>query len=51
MEAAGVEEKLIMLTDTLQDVVNDISLGLDICKEEYREAVKEIQELKRKQKI
>ena len=50
MEAAGVEEKLIMLTDTLQDVVNDISLRLDICKEEYRDAVKQIQELKKETK-
>ena len=28
MEAAGVDEKLIMLTHTLQDVVNDITLRL-----------------------
>ena len=46
MEAVGLEEKLEMLTDTLQNVVNDISLRLDKCKENYSEAVKEIQELK-----
>ena len=46
MEAEGIEEKMIMLTGTLQNIVDNINVKLNIFKEEYSEAVKEMQELK-----
>ena len=46
MEAEGIDEKLIMLTGMLQNIVDDINGKLNIFKEECSEVVKEIQDLK-----
>ena len=46
MEAEGIDEKLIMLTGMLQNIVDDINVKLNIFKEECSEVVKEIQDLK-----
>ena len=50
MEAEGIEEKMIMLTGALQNIMDNINVKLNIFKEEYSEAVKEIQELKNETK-
>ena len=46
METKGIDEKLIMLTGMLQNIVDKINVKLNIFKEECSEVVKEIQELK-----
>ena len=46
METEGIEGKMIMLTGTLQNIVDNMNEKLNIFKKEYSEAVKEIQELK-----
>ena len=46
MEAEGLDDKLIMVTGMLQNIVDDINVKLNIFKEECSEVVKEIQVLK-----
>ena len=40
METVGIEGKMIMLTGTLQNIVDNINEKLNIFKKEYSEALK-----------
>ena len=50
METEGVEKKMRMLTDTLQNLVDNMNEKLNKFKKEYSKALNEIQELKKETK-
>ena len=50
METEGIEGKMNMLSDTLQNIVDNMNEKLNIFKKEYSKALNEIQELKKETK-
>ena len=50
METEGFEEKMNMLSDTLQNIVDNMNEKLNNFKKEYSKALNEIQELKKEMK-